>query len=102
MKPTKGPLSELTDDEFKEFIVCLGILVFKSPIAATFARHTHPFSTAQDYLHPDPSDTKPAYLAMAFWVDLCKRKLKTEDLSEKWFGGKEGMDAQLGDMPGRM
>lgn len=103
MKPTKGPLAELSDTEFQEFLDQLGILIFRSPIASTVAHHTHPFSTLRDYVSPSADHPKPVALAMLFLKDLCTpRKFKTEDLCEKWLGGVEAVHAMISSMPGRI
>lgn len=86
MKPTKGPLSELTDDEFDEFIVRLGFLCFRTPAGSAFARHRSPLSTVADYLDIYPDDPKVGRLAATFWKDFCARKLSTDEICLKWYG----------------
>lgn len=85
LKPAKGPLSKLSDDEFDEFIVKLGFLVFRMIPVAAFARHRHPTSTVVDYLDVKAPRATPQEIAKELLKDICGRNLNTEELSEKWF-----------------
>ena len=85
LKPAKGPLSKLSEEEFSEFIIRLGFLVFDMTPMAAFARHKHPISTIADYLDVYSPGADPHELAKEFLKDICARRLNTEELAKKWF-----------------
>lgn len=85
MKPTKGPLSNLTDQEFYDFTFHVGLLVFQSPKASAFARHANPLETVRDYFDIN-STSRAQKLAGEYWKDLASRNLNTEALCLKWYG----------------
>lgn len=84
-QPNKGPLSELSEDDFDFFIKKLGWLVFNTIGAAALARHRSPLNTVQDYLDHSPEDDLPMKLAKEYWRDLASKKLQTHELCKKWF-----------------
>ena len=84
-RPASGPVAELTEGEFREFIWALGSITFRTVGAAAFARHDRPLSTVKDYLDLLPTDPRPLALAKEYLKDL-SGKMTTEELSQKWFG----------------
>ncbi len=90
LKPTKGPLAKLSDDEFDEFIVKLGFLVFRMIPVSAFARHDHPTSTIASYLDLSGRRTTPQEIAKELLKDICWMKMDTKALSEKWFEESAG------------
>jgi hypothetical protein len=85
VRPQKGPLAALTEEEFKTFGEAVGWLFVNSVKAAAFARHRWPLKTLQDYLDVYPDDTAPQRLAKEFAKDLATQKMPTDVLALKWF-----------------
>jgi hypothetical protein len=86
-QPVKGPLASLTEEEFSRFIWKLGILLFNSVQASSFARHEFPMSTVADYLDINKDDTHADCLAKEYFRGIAKRK-RTQELAVKWFHGE--------------
>jgi hypothetical protein len=84
-RPSSGPLALLTEEEFSEFIWCLGAMTFNSIPAAALARHKRSLNTVKDYLDIMPGDSRPSALAKEYFKDLAGSKA-TEELAKKWFG----------------
>lgn len=68
-KPKAGPLAQLTDQDFFDFISNLGMPVFRTPLAAAFARHNWPLNTIKDYLDIHPTEASVVRLAKEFWKE---------------------------------
>jgi hypothetical protein len=82
-RPQSGPLAELTEEEFQQFVWNLGLLSFNAIYASAFARHKGPLNTIKDYLDVMPGDPRPMALAKEYLKDLTK-KMPTETFSLKW------------------
>lgn len=89
LRPTAGPLAELTEEELSDFIWCLGWIAFRSIPTAAYARHGHPLNSIIDYLDIYPTDVQPVALAKEFLRDLAGN-LGTEELAKKWYGKDVG------------
>lgn len=87
VKPSRGPLSALSDDEFSAFIFMVGTIFFNSVGAAAFARHKRPLNTIRDYLDPaEGKDERHEVLAREFVRDLARERLDTAAMALKWHG----------------
>ncbi len=84
MSTKSEAIAALSPEEFKEFLLQLGSLVFNTVPAAAFARHKCPLDTVRDYL--DVPKNPSTALAVEFYKDLLGRHATTEKLSETWFG----------------
>lgn len=87
LKPDRGPLASLSEEDFSYFIAHLGWLAFNSVGASAFARHRWPLDTSRDYLDikdPDPIVT----LAKRYWRELVTFDTKT--MAERWFESTPG------------
>lgn len=90
MRPAQGPLAELSEEEFSEFLFHLGGMVWRTPATAAFARHKRPLNTVKDYLDIYPKDSPALKLAKEFWRDLAGRgNMTTNELCLKWYGKGE-------------
>lgn len=61
----------------------LGRLLVNSMNSALLANHTSPLNTIRDYFNAEES------LEKEFLVDFVK--LSTDDLADKWYGGKDNI-----------
>jgi hypothetical protein len=99
------PIDEFTPEEFDEFCRRVGYILFWSPAACMFARHSNPLSTIRDYFDVEKDISRVGTAARLFVKEFSRvtSRKETEAFATRWHGpnpaGKAAAKIAAG-MPG--
>ena len=89
------PVDEFSPDEWVDFYMTIGKVIFNSPKACMMAGHARPLNTVRDYLDNDPTRDRAQIAAKTFLVEFARiwTREDTKEVATRWHGSNPGAKA---------